>query len=157
MELLITFIASILLWLMFLGLVILWIINGRIKKKQVLHTFLASVIASAISQMIKEIYPIPRPYHINGSQILTLTLSHYEGSFPSSHTAMAFAIAFSIYLHTKNLGVIFMICAFLVGLGRVLSNVHYFTDVLGGAVVGVLVAYLIEKLHPYLWGVKPRK
>lgn len=149
MELLITFIASILVWIMFGGLFILWIVDGRIKKEQALHAFLSAVVAWTISQMIKQIYPTPRPYHINGREPLTISMNHYEGSFPSSHTALAFAIAFAVYLHTKKLGYLFIVGAVLVALGRVLSNVHYFTDVLAGGTIGVMVAYLLEKLHVY--------
>lgn len=149
MELLIAFIASVLLWLMFGGLILLWIIDGRIKKEQSLHALFSSIIAWTISQMIKQIYPMPRPYHLNGKQLLTVSLDHYEGSFPSAHTAMAFAIAFAIYFHTKKIGIIFLICATFVALGRVLSNVHYITDVAGGVIVGLLAAKIFEKLHVF--------
>ena len=149
MELFIAFIASILLWLMYGGLFLLWVVDGRIKKEQALHAFFSSVFAWIISQMIKNIYPVPRPYHVNGRQLLTISLNHYEGSFPSSHTAMAFAIAFATYLHTKKLGSFFIFCAVFVALGRVLSNVHYIFDVVIGGVVGVSTAYLLERLHVF--------
>ncbi|MBN1168464.1 phosphatase PAP2 family protein [Candidatus Woesebacteria bacterium] len=147
MELFIAFIASILLWLMFVGLVLLWIIDGRIKKEQALHAFFSSTTAWTVSQMIKQIFPRPRPYQLNGHQLLTVTLNHYDGSFPSTHAALAFSIAFAVYLHSKKLGTFFMICAFLVALGRVLSNVHYAVDVVGGGIVGATTAYFLDKLH----------
>ena len=149
MELLIAFIASVLLWLMFGGLIILWIIDGRIKKVQALHAFISSMVAWTVSQMIKQIYPVPRPYHLSGRQLLTLTVDHYDGSFPSAHTAIAFAIAFAVFLHTRKLGYLFMISALLVALGRVLSNVHYLTDVLAGAVIGITAAYFLNRLQLY--------
>lgn len=157
MELFIAFIASILLWLMFGGIILLWVVDGRIRKEQALHAFLSASVAWTISQMVKEIYPMPRPFLLNGRQILTLTMNHYEGSFPSSHAAMAFGIAFAICLHTKRLGILFFACAILVALGRVLSNVHYIIDIVGGGVIGVLTAYFLDKINIYYLLNKPKK
>ncbi len=144
-----TFMASILMWMMFAGLVLLWIVDGRIRKEQALHALLSAIFAWTVSQIIKQIYPIPRPYHINGMQPLTLSLNHSDGSFPSSHAALAFAISFAVYLHSKKLGSLFILGAILVALGRVYSNVHYFTDVIAGGTIGILAAYLLERLHVY--------
>ena len=41
----ITFAASFLIWLMFAGLLVLWIIDGKIKKEEALHALFASLIA----------------------------------------------------------------------------------------------------------------
>ena len=75
--------------------------------------------------------------------------SRMNSSFPSGHAAAAFALAFAVWLHNKKIGVVFIILAVLVGLGRVLSNVHYSFDVFGGALLGVVVAYIIGRLHMF--------
>jgi undecaprenyl-diphosphatase len=72
-----------------------------------------------------------------------------NSSFPSVHAAVAFAIATSIWIHNKKLGVRFYILAFLVALGRVLSEVHYVHDVLVGAAIGILTSLVVKKLHTY--------
>jgi undecaprenyl-diphosphatase len=145
-SILITFLASFLIWLMFTGIAILWIIDGRIKKEQALHAFFACFLAWAITQMIKELFPSIRPFHTNGNAPLTLTIP-LDSAFPSGHTAVAFAMATSLWAHDKKLGAVFMTLALLVGIGRVLGNVHYNFDIMGGIIVGVMTAVATEKLH----------
>ena len=140
------FLASFLIWFMFAGLIILWVIDGRMRKEQVLHTILAMLIAWTLSTMIKSLFPSPRPFEVNGAMPLTLTTPS-GGSFPSNHAAVAFSLAVSIWLHNKKVGNYFLILAVLVGTGRMLGNVHYFLDILGGAVLGIITAVGVEKLH----------
>lgn len=142
----ITFLASILIWLMFAGLFVLWLIDGRIKREAVLHALFSSLVAWVFAQMIKSLLPTQRPFELNGFSPMTLTLP-IDGAFPSAHTAVAFALATSVWLHNKKIGLIFLITAALIGLGRFLGNVHYFVDIVGGAVIGIVVVYIFEKLH----------
>ena len=100
-SLIITFAASFLIWLMFAGLVVLWIIDGRMKKEQALHALFASIIAWVLTQMIKGLLPTMRPFQLNGTMPMTLTIP-FDGSFPSGHTATAFALAVSVWLHNKK-------------------------------------------------------
>jgi len=59
-------------------------------------------------------------------------------SFPSTHMAVAFAIATAIYLYGhRRLGPVLFFIALLIGFGRVAAGVHYPIDILGGALVGV--------------------
>jgi undecaprenyl-diphosphatase len=147
-SLVVTFLASFLVWAMFLGLAILWFIDGRIKKAQALHAFFASLISWTTAQMIKSIVPSIRPFLLNGENPMTITVPS-DAAFPSGHAALAFGLAVTIYLHNKKLGIIYILGAILVAIGRVWANVHYPIDVLGGAVLGVAVSLAIEKLHPY--------
>ena len=52
----ITFLASILIWLMFFGLIVLWVVDGKIKKETVIHALFASLVAWTISEIIKYIF-----------------------------------------------------------------------------------------------------
>jgi len=144
----ITFLASFLIWFMFGGLVFLWIIDGRVKKELVLHALLATLVSWVAAQMFKGLLPVTRPFELNGLIPLTITIPA-SNSFPSTHSAVAFAGAASIWLHNKKLGQKFIILAVFVALGRVLSNVHSVLDVLAGGLLGVVSAYIIEKLHLY--------
>lgn len=144
----VTFLASFLIWFMFAGLILLWFIDGKLKKEQALHALLSSVIAWILTVMIKNLIPIPRPFHADGGMPMTLTIP-LDASFPSTHTAVAFALAVSIWLHNRKYGLVFIIAAFFVGWGRIAGNVHYFGDVLAGAAIGISVSYITEKLHLY--------
>lgn len=143
-----TFLASILIWIMFAGLLLLWVLDGRIKKEQALHALFSAFIAWGITQMIKGLLPLPRPFEVDGGVPHTLTVP-FDPAFPSGHAATAFGMATSVWLHDKKIGVYFVLAAILVGFGRVLSNVHFTSDVLGGILIGVVVSFLVEKLHLY--------
>lgn len=145
-NLLITFLASFLIWFMFGGLLILWVIDGRIKKEQVLHALLSAGIAWGAAEAIKALFPTVRPFEVNGLIPLTLFPTS-DGAFPSGHTAAAFGLAVTIWLHDKRIGSAFLVLALIVGVARVWGNVHYPIDILGGAVLGVVTAFLIEKIH----------
>ena len=147
-EVLITFLASFLIWFMFAGLLVLWLIDGRIKKEQVLHALVASILAWVIAQVIKSLVPTLRPFEVNQELPMTLTIQT-DSAFPSGHAALAFGLATTLWLHNKKLGFIFLVSALVVGVARVLSNVHYPQDILGGALLGLATAFVVERLHVY--------
>ncbi|MCB8933584.1 MAG: phosphatase PAP2 family protein [Fimbriimonadaceae bacterium] len=65
-------------------------------------------------------------------------------SFPSGHTTTSFAIAFTLLFMTRGsrpwVGWVALGWACLVGLSRIYVGVHYPTDVLGGAGLGLASA-----------------
>ena len=75
---------------------------------------------------------------ISGSSIFS-KISH-RPSFLSS--ANIFAFAFAIYLYNKKWGIWFLFATLLMTTARVIAGVHYPSDILGGMIVGVMVAYL---------------
>jgi undecaprenyl-diphosphatase len=144
-NLLITFSASYLIWLMLVGLVIISVVDGKIKKEQALHALLAFVLAWAIAEIIKKIIPTARPYIVNGYAPLVRDMTY--GSFPSAHSAAAFALATTIWFHDRKVGWLYIFLALVVGVARILANVHYPIDVLGGTLVGIITSFATEKAH----------
>lgn len=65
-------------------------------------------------------------------------------SFPSGHTSSAFtfAMAITMVLRKKSVSIPAFIFAFLMGLSRIYVGVHYPTDVIVGAVVGIIYALI---------------
>ena len=142
----ITFFASFLIWFMFLGLVVLWVVDGKIKREQSLHALASSTIAWVLAEMLKSFIPVVRPFHLNGMEPLTLTIPSGH-AFPSSHAAVAFALAMTIWLHDKKIGTVYLVAATMVGVARIAANVHFPIDIIGGAVIGITVAYFVENIH----------
>jgi undecaprenyl-diphosphatase len=136
-----TFLASFLIWLMFFGLALLWIFRKELKAYQVIHVLAVVAVALLIAQVIKEIVPSPRPFTLNGSLPLTL-IAPVDNSFPSSHTTAAFAMTFGLLRHNRRLGMFFFPPAVLVGYGRVLSNVHFPIDILGGILLALVISII---------------
>jgi membrane-associated phospholipid phosphatase len=79
---------------------------------------------------------------------------HHAHSFPSGHTATAFAIALVLsYFFKKPIyTVVFFMLAMIAGFSRVYLMQHFFEDVLAGAAVGtfsaLLVIWLVRKFLP---------
>ncbi len=145
-QYLIEFCASFFIWFMYLGLVVLWLIDGKIKREQVFHALSASLIALLMAYILKQVFQTARPYIVEGIDPLTLTVPS-DAAFPSSHTAMAFALAITVWLHDRRVGWIYLIWALFVGVARILANVHYPIDIWGGAILGIVTALGLEKTH----------
>jgi undecaprenyl-diphosphatase len=142
----IEFFATFLIWFLFLGVGILWVIDGRIKKEEVIHALLAGLSAWVLALFVKHLFPTLRPFATNGRGIDVL-IKPTDGAFPSAHTALAFALGVTVFMHDRKIGFLFLMGAVVIGVARILANVHYPVDVLGGALVGMLVAVLIERVH----------
>lgn len=142
----ITFLASVLIWLMFFGLVVLWIVDGKIKKEIVIHAVFSALVAWILTEVIKNFIPSVRPFHLNGLDPLTLTVPQ-DGAFPSTHTAAAFAMSLTVFFHDRKVGFLYLAMAGLVGIARILAHVHYPLDIIGGAIIGIIISYISEKKH----------
>jgi undecaprenyl-diphosphatase len=145
-DLIIEFFASFFIYFLFAGLLVLWFIDGKIKKEQVIHALFATFVAWAVSALIKHFFPTLRPFMVNGKEV-DILIKPLDGAFPSGHTAEAFALAVTIFMHDRKIGWCFLASALLIGVARVIANVHYPVDIVGGAFLGTIVAVIIEKIH----------
>jgi len=62
-------------------------------------------------------------------------------SFPSGHTITAFAVALSLGLFYPGLLAGLLFCALSVAASRILLGMHFLSDVIAGAAIGILLAY----------------
>lgn len=125
----------------------LFLIFGKDKKKElwmVLEALAAGLISRFIfTELIRYFYDRPRPFAVL-QDVYQLVQHDAGGSFPSGHVVFLFALATSIFIYHRRWGVIFFIGAFLVGTGRVLAGLHWPSDVLGGAAVGILTSLAVN-------------
>ena len=150
MNSIVIFFADYAIFLLFALLPVLWV---QKKREMVLHAVISAFIAWLIGKLVawligkflKDFFAVPRPFVTNGSTPLAGYFS--DGSFPSNHTAAAFAISVSIFLHRHKWGILLIIFSLAIGLIRILGGVHYPLDILGGIAIGSLVAWLAHRLH----------
>ena len=92
--------------------------------------------------LLKNIFLRDRPFVVNEEFkqfLINIGLELPEGtSFPSGHAFSSFLCATLLFLYNKKLGYLTFPLAFLIALSRVYLCVHYPTDVLAGALIGVL-------------------
>lgn len=67
-------------------------------------------------------------------------------SFPSSHAVNNFAAAIFVSYFYKNLKWPLFSIAFIVSLSRIFVGVHYPSDIIGGAILGLIIGYIFAKL-----------
>ena len=93
----------------------------------------------------------PRPYADESGifyQLWLLVGQNVESdmSFPSGHTTAAFSTMTALFLMgNKKYSWTAFIFAFLMGLARIYLVVHYPSDVLAGALIGILAGWLAVK------------
>ena len=130
-------------WFWGMGLLILWLIgwfNGSIFWQQwAVYEFFWICFIAAFVMALKFTIRRRRPEGEWG----TVYRTSDPHSFPSGHAARAFLIAaLASFLGPLWLAVVLWVWAPLVCLARVAMGVHYVSDVIAGAIVGILVAWV---------------
>lgn len=108
------------------------------------------VLSGLLTQLIKQLTNRPRPSNMPET-IVAPDERIFMNSFPSGHTTTAFAFACFIWLHVRGtryvwVGWLAWGMAVLIGVSRIYRGVHYPSDVLGGALVGVVCCLGIWQL-----------
>lgn len=102
----------------------------------------ALIIGYLITNLIlKNLIMRPRPYEVmEGLQALVGPLR--DSSFPSGHATSSIAAGFVMLKGTrKYIGIPAFVLAVLIALSRLYLGVHYPTDVLVGAIIGLFAAF----------------
>lgn len=134
----VTTFGSLYLWL--IGLSILFLLGGLKEKNTAILGIIALLLSSTIVYILKIVIAEPRPFIILENVNLLQNISSY--SFPSGHTATAFAGALIL---GKKYGYIYLliIVACFIGLSRAYVGVHYPLDILCGAIIGLICGWVI--------------
>ena len=129
------------IWPGILSLVIfLWLKRMR-GLALVLATALAVSISDFLGATLKELIARDRPCHVL-SHIKDIANCSNSFSFPSNHAVNSFTFATIVTLAYKNLTFLLYVSALLIGYSRIYLGVHYPTDVLSGALLGILIGFL---------------
>lgn len=108
--------------------------------------FTAIALPSLFDTIIKRLIGRARPF-VDGVDVWSYHLLSWQpkyASFPSGHTATAFAALVAIGTILPQARALLWIYAGLIGLSRVVITAHYPSDVLAGAVIGGGGALLVR-------------
>ena len=128
---------------------VIWIVIGilmmrskkyRLYGRILLFTLLVGAITGNI--VIKNLVGRVRPCNVNPlvEMIIERPTTY---SFPSGHSLTSFAAAFVLLKTDKKFGIGAIVLAILIAFSRVYLYVHYFSDILVGALVGMIVALIM--------------
>jgi membrane-associated phospholipid phosphatase len=120
-----------------------WCYDKKVGEKLGLVVFVSVGINSVLKLLIMR----NRPFVVD-SQIVNLKPSTSASySFPSGHTQTAATSFFGLYYFIKKkwLLIVAIIVTVLVAISRMYIGVHYLTDVLAGAALGIFLSYAISK------------
>lgn len=90
---------------------------------------------------LKPLVARSRPYDMPGVEMELLIERLSDKSFPSGHTLASFEAATVLLIYDKRFGIPAIVLASIIAFSRLYLYVHYPTDVLGGIVLGVLIAF----------------
>ncbi|MEK7596441.1 MAG: phosphatase PAP2 family protein [Patescibacteria group bacterium] len=102
-----------------------------------------------IAETIKNFIVRPRPFSVLNFQPL-IDANGINASMPSGHAAFYFALATAVFLFNGKIGRWFFGAAFLIGLARIFTGVHWPTDILAGAAVGIGSALFVKYIFAVL-------
>lgn len=142
----------------YIGLIAVFLAIAMFSTKRNVAIFLVTVVLTLLlSQGFKHLVfnseHRPSFFFENLEQIEGLT-RHKHNSFPSGHTAMAFALytILAIAIPKKGVQLTCAVVATLTGISRVYLGQHYLNDIVTGAILGMLttvtVVYLFDKYRP---------
>lgn len=138
---------------------IIWIILGIVflclkkYRKTGIGIMFALVLGVIIGNLfLKNIVTRIRPFDlVEGINLLINAPKDF--SFPSGHTLSSISSATVIFMNNKKIGIYFLILAVLIAFSRLYLYVHFPSDVIGGAVLGVIIGifsvYLSNKIKKY--------
>ena len=132
-------------WFWLAGLGIIWLFASPVWQHNAailaVSIFIQAVLVLAIKFTIKRSRP-PGDW----GAIYRNTDPH---SFPSGHATRAFMLAvMALGLGPAWLGWLILVWAPLVSVARVYVGVHYFSDILAGAVLGIFIGWIALILFP---------
>jgi undecaprenyl-diphosphatase len=137
-------------WFWAAGLIALWASGDSFWKRWAIVQFFAISMLAALVMSIKFLVRRRRPEGEWG-MIYRNTDPH---SFPSGHAARAFLIALvATGLGPAGLAVVLWIWAPLVAIARVAMGVHYLSDIVAGAALGVIFAWISLQVYEpiFIW------
>ncbi len=132
-----------------------WFGDSTLEARARLLLGFAAVLASGVaSRLLQVSLPLRlRPMHAWDSGFDPLpgidpALANHWGSFPSDHAALFFALSAVIWRQSRWLGLLATASALFGVLPRIYLGLHYLSDVVAGAALGMALVLMIGRFGP---------
>jgi undecaprenyl-diphosphatase len=143
------FAAKYLIYIFCIYLAYTWFAKNKYRQEALFAGY-AAILGLGINFIITLFYFHPRPFMLPTG---TLLIEHVaESSFPSDHATIMFSVSLML-LTSRDLrlsGAIFFILAFISGLARVYSGLHFPMDMAGSLLLALFSISILLALKKYL-------
>jgi len=99
-----------------------------------------------VVQILKHLFGRARPRFMDDFLFIGPTLKGGYDSFPSGHTAEAFCFAYILARYFPRQKILFFVYAIIVALERTEDCSHFPSDVVAGALVGIIIGKLLFEI-----------
>jgi membrane-associated phospholipid phosphatase len=133
-----------------LAAIIVWQFDPKNIKVPI--AIVCAVLATSISCMIlKRLFGRVRPNRDNAGKFLGPSFKHanHRESFPSSHSACAIALTVALAYFFPQAKITWWVLAVITALLRYVLDAHWPSDVLGGVLLGYVVAHFVLRGFGY--------
>jgi membrane-associated phospholipid phosphatase len=117
------------------------------KTRQLGKALVIGFVSSGVSvQVIKHLVGRARPRITDELIFIGPTFTGSYDSFPSGHTITAFCFAYIFSCYFPKYRILFYAYGVFICFGRVIGGSHFPADVLAGALLGMVIGRIIEKM-----------
>jgi undecaprenyl-diphosphatase len=97
----------------------------------------AMVLAMGLTDLLKAAFSLPRPFQVPSLGIVARGENPTNAGFPSGHTTNAFTVATVVWSRYVAWRVPFVALAIATGVSMIILGLHFLSDVIGGAFLGI--------------------
>ena len=126
---------------------IIWIIllivllSGKKTRNKGVVLLITVITVFILTNYLKEEYHRVRPYEY--MNFIPKVKTSGTSSFPSAHSAVAFAVFGVYYFYNLRYKYVIGVIALIIAVSRFYLEVHYLSDVLAGIALGLTVSYIL--------------
>ncbi len=132
----------------FVVLVVIFVIGGRFLKRDLWRILITGVIVTGMAVQIKHLIGRARPKLGYDAVFTGPSFKYVYSSFPSEHTAFVFMLTSILSNYYPKYRILFYSLATWIGFERIEDSAHFPSDVLAGALLGLIIGrFLIYKIE----------
>lgn len=112
----------------------------------VAFSFAAALIARfGVGEIIRFLYNRPRPFEVL-NDVHQLIFHEAGNAFPSGHALFFFALATGVSFYYPKTSILFFVGAILMSIARVQAGIHWPSDIIIGAILGIATTLIMRFL-----------
>jgi undecaprenyl-diphosphatase len=145
----VVFIAEYTVIFLAVAVLIFWFTRVNQNRIMVICGSFTFVIAEIFGKIAGKLHSNHQPF-AELSNVNQLVEKAVDNSFPSDHTILFFSFCMTFWLFRGGKGAIWILLALLVGISRIWVGVHYPADILVGAIISIVTAFMVFRVVPKL-------